>query len=287
VTGAALYRALELFGVNVAQNKLAFDWGRFTAHDPAEVETLAGSEKFAEPSSAIADVVDYRERFLESYQDRAYAERYADRISRIGAVEARVRPGSTSLADAVARNYFKLLAYKDEYEVARLYTDTGFVDSLRRNFGQKFKLRFHMSPPLLSRIDTDTGRPRKYEFGGWMLIVLRLLARAKRLRGTRFDLFGYSRERRTERRLICEYERTLDRIEKELDDGRFDVALELAALPGAVRGFGPIKLAAVERYEDARLELLDRWATATRTGTLTESGEQVAPRVLHGASARS
>jgi hypothetical protein len=88
-------------------------------------------------------------------------------------------------------------------------------------------------------------------------------------------------------RLICEYERTLDRIEKELDDGRFDVALELAALPGAVRGFGPIKLAAVERYEDARLELLDRWATATRTGTLTESGEQVAPRVLHGASARS
>src|SRR5690606_26269704 len=128
-----------------------------------------------------------------------------------------VRPGSTALADATARCYFKLLAYKDEYEVARLHTQTDFLDSLRRNFGNDFKLGFHLSPPLLSRIDPATGRPRKYQIGGWIVGPMRLLARLKRLRGTRLDPFGWSEERRMERRLIEEYEASLDELERILD----------------------------------------------------------------------
>ncbi|HEX7082105.1 MAG TPA: indolepyruvate ferredoxin oxidoreductase family protein [Gammaproteobacteria bacterium] len=264
VSGAALYRALELFGVNVAQNKLAFDWGRFTAHDPAAVETLAagGRRKPVPASRSLHEAIERREAFLEQYQDRAYAARYRDRIERIRRSEQRVRPGGSALTAAVARNYFKLLAYKDEYEVARLHTETGFLESLRQHFGGDFKLRFQLSPPLIARIDPDSGRPRKYEVGEWVLGPMRLLARLRRVRGTKLDVFGYSKERRMERRLIADYERFLDRVEAELDDERFDLAVALAKLPDGVRGFGPVKERAVERYERERRELLERWSTA-------------------------
>jgi indolepyruvate ferredoxin oxidoreductase len=261
LSGPALYRALELYGVDVDRNKRAFDWGRFTAHDGAEVEALAGAARPIEPGSTavLAEVIAYRERFLESYQDRDYAERYAARVERIAASELRVRPGSEALADAVARNYFKLLAYKDEYEVARLYTETGFLDGLRRNFGPDVRVRFHMSPPLLAKTDPATGRPRKYELGGWMIGAMRLLARLRRLRGTRLDPFGRLPERRMERRLIAEYEQLLDRIAFDLDEESFELCVELASLPDRVRGFGPVKQQAVELYDAARRKLLERW----------------------------
>jgi indolepyruvate ferredoxin oxidoreductase len=261
VGGAALYRALELFGVNVDQNKSAFDWGRFTAHDPAAVEALLASEHSAPASTTLEDAIEKRAEFLTSYQDEAYAERYRQRIARVARLESRVRPGSTALTDAVARSYFKLLAYKDEYEVARLYTETGFIESLRRNFGSGFDLKFHLSPPLLTRIDPSSGRPRKYEFGAWLLVPLRVLARCKRLRGTRLDPFSYLRERRMERRLIEEYEALMEQLECELDEGEFDAAVELAALPQQIRGFGPVKENAVARYESQRRALLKRFAS--------------------------
>ncbi len=136
MSGAALYRALELYGRNVDENKLAFDWGRFAAESPEQVDRLANARDVATaPATALPDVIARRVEFLTAYQDRAYAGRYRTRVERIAALEARVRPASRELQEAVARNYFNVLAYKDEYEVARLHTAPEFVDSIRRSFG--------------------------------------------------------------------------------------------------------------------------------------------------------
>jgi indolepyruvate ferredoxin oxidoreductase len=273
VGGAALYRALELFGVNVEQNKLAFDWGRYAAHDHAAVERLAGGDVAAARVASLEEIIEHRASFLEGYQDREYALRYRRRVEGIRALEQRLGAPEPALAEAVARYYFKLLAYKDEYEVARLYTETDFLPSLRRNFGRRSKLRFHMAPPLVARRDPSTGRPRKIELGEWILPVLRALARLKRLRGGKLDLYGYSRERRMERRLIAEYEELLDLFSRELDAARYETALRLASLPEDVRGFGPVKQAAVAAYDAKRLELLRRWS---EDGAESLTGEQQA-----------
>ncbi len=159
----------------------------------------------------------------------------------------RVRSGSRELQEAVARNYFNVLAYKDEYEVARLHTAHEFVDSIRRNFGTDARMSFNFSPPLFARLDPATGRPKKYEFGPWIVPVLRVLAGLKRIRGTWLDPFRYSADRRLERELLRRYEAALDRIEAELTESRFDVAVRIARLPHEVRGYGPIKRAAAER----------------------------------------
>jgi indolepyruvate ferredoxin oxidoreductase len=246
VSGAALYRALELYGRNVEENKLAFDWGRFAAQDLALVERLAGArEADEERASTLEEAIERRVEYLTAYQDRAYAQRYLDRLEAIAAAERRVRPDSTTLREAVARNYFTLLAYKDEYEVARLYTETGFLESVQRNFGARAKLTFHFSPPLFARPDPATGRPKKYALGQWMLPVLRVLARLKRLRGTALDVFRFSADRRLERSLLAEYEALLDRL--------------VAELPAKIRGYGPIKHRAAEHAAKERERLLRQW----------------------------
>jgi indolepyruvate ferredoxin oxidoreductase len=261
VSGAALYRALELYGRNVEENKLAFDWGRFAAESPEQVERLATAKEGERPaSSSLPEVIARREEFLLAYQDRAYAERYRSRLRRIAAAEQRVRPGSDTLHEAAARHYFAVLAYKDEYEVARLHTESGFLDSVKRNFGAGVRPSFHFSPPLLARIDAATGRPRKYEIGPWILPLLRVLAKLKWLRGSKLDPFGRSADRRLERELLARYEACLVRVADELDDSRFELALELLRLPDQVRGYGPIKSAAAARARARELELLQQWA---------------------------
>jgi indolepyruvate ferredoxin oxidoreductase len=260
LSGRALYRALELYGVNVEKNKQTFDWGRFTAVSPNEVEKMAGnSDQSGERAESLSDVIARREQFLVAYQNRAYADRYLSWVERVQAAEDRTAPGRRSLTEAVARNYFKVLAYKDEYEVARLHSQTGFLEGLRRNFGNDFKFKFHLSPPLLAGTDPDTGRPKKLEFGGWLLPVFKLLARGKRLRGTKLDPFSYTHERRMERKLIDDYEALIEVILAGLDSDRLELADELAALPHAVRGFGPIKVAAVKRFYDERARKLEQW----------------------------
>ncbi len=260
VSGAALYRALELYGRNVEENKLAFDWGRFAAESPEQVERLASAKEGREDKAASpAEAIARREEFLVGYQDRAYAARYRGLVDRVAAAEQRVRPGSMALRDAVARNYFALLAYKDEYEVARLHTETGFLDSVRRNFGARARPTFHFSPPLFAATDPATGRPKKYEFGPWILPLLRLLAKLRGLRGTKLDVFGYTSDRRLERDLLARYERLVERLVVELDERRFDVALALARLPADVRGYGPIKKAAAERAAEREKKLIETW----------------------------
>jgi len=160
---------------------------------------------------------------------------------------------------AAARAYFRLLAYKDEYEVARLHTGGSFLPELRRNFGQGFKLRFHFSPPLFARIDPETGRPRKYEFGGWMLPLLRVLARLKFLRGTRFDPFGRSTERRVERELIADYEALVDEVLEKLSAGRHAHAVEILGLAETIKGYGLIKDRSIASYRQTLSRLLARY----------------------------
>jgi indolepyruvate ferredoxin oxidoreductase len=259
VSGAALYRALELYGRNVEENKLAFDWGRYAAESLEEVERLA-MEGVQSVSTSLPEAIARREEFLVGYQNRAYAERYRARLNRIAAVEQRVRPGSSALQDAVARNYFAVLAYKDEYEVARLHTESGFVESVKKSFGESARMSFHFSPPLFARRDPATGRPKKYELGPWVLPILRVLAKLKWLRGTKLDPFALSADRRLERELLARYESLLDRVADEIDDLRFDLGLELAKLPEQVRGYGPIKAEAAERARQREQSLWQQWA---------------------------
>jgi indolepyruvate ferredoxin oxidoreductase len=265
LSGESLYRALELYGVNVNRNKQTFDWGRYTAESRDEVEQMAGMiERPLQQAQPLPGIVSKRAEFLEAYQDRKYADKYRLRVEQIAAVEGRLYPGSRRLAEAVAHNYFKLLSYKDEYEVARLYAQTDFLTSLRQNFGSDFKLTFHLSPPLIAGLDRESGRPRKYEFGGWVLMLLRVLAPLKRLRGTWWDPFGWTAERRMERQLVADYEELLDRIASEVDEQRLDLAVTLAGLPDSIRGFGPIKMRAVEKYRAALSEKIAEWPSAAK-----------------------
>jgi indolepyruvate ferredoxin oxidoreductase len=162
-------------------------------------------------------------------------------VERVRRVEGERARGRTELTAAVARYYFKLLAYKDEYEVARLYTSGEFLAQLRRQFEGRPKLRIYLAPPLVAQPDPATGRPKKRAYGAWMLTAMRHLARCKRLRGTAFDPFGYSAERRLERRLIAEYEGVLDEVLQRVSAANHEIAVELARLPEQIRGFGHVK----------------------------------------------
>jgi len=267
VSAAALDRALELFGSNVEANRKALAFGRYAAIDQAAVEAMAQMRRPARvPIGNVDELIAHRREFLVNYQDAAYGERYVSWISRIREKEASVAPGSMKLTKSVARDYFKLLAYKDEYEVARLYTDTGFLERLDADFGKHCKMTVHLAPPFLRRVDPVTGRPRKREFGPWVLRVFRLLAPLRVLRGSWLDPFGYSKERRAERALITEYETLLAMLIDELDVPRFQLALELTRLPEEIRGFGPIKLAAIAATAAKRADLLAQWRRSAREG---------------------
>jgi indolepyruvate ferredoxin oxidoreductase len=256
----ALMEAIRLNGVAVAANLAAFRWGRLLAHDPAQVDAVVEAAARPIPSERLSETLDEaiarRVAFLTDYQDASYGERYRVRVETIRAVERERTPGSDRLSWAVAKNYFKLLAYKDEYEVARLYTDGTFHRQLANTFDGSYRLEFHLAPPLFSKPDPETGRPRKMRFGPWMMTAFRLLARMRGLRGTRWDVFGYNAERKMERRLIAEYESVLDEIQRALSPETLETAVLLAALPDGIRGFGPIKHASVEKAKAREKELI-------------------------------
>jgi indolepyruvate ferredoxin oxidoreductase len=201
-----------------------------------------------------------RRDYLTAYQDRAYARRYTDLVERTRRAENTLLPGSALLTEAVARSYFKLLAYKDEYEVARLYTDPEFAKALSSVFDGAFKLRFHLAIPALSRPEPATGEPAKRRYGPWLMSAFQLLAPLKYLRGTPFDIFGYGADRRLERGLIREYEATLDAILPALRPDTIALAAEIASLPDGIRGYGPIKeksaAAARQRQEKLMQEFM-------------------------------
>jgi len=241
VSLAALDRAIELNGVAVAANRQAFAAGRLAATDPAFAAT---GEAEPEPET-LESVIARREAFLRDYQDAAWAGRYRALVERVRAAEPASSGGA--LADAVARSLFKLMAYKDEYEVARLHVETGFLDSLRREFEGDFTVRYHLAPPLLHTGTDARGRPAKRAFGPWVQVAFRGLAKLKRLRGTRFDPFGYTAERRMERELIGWYEGVVETVLDRLPDHDRATLLALARAPLEIRGFGPVKEAAAAK----------------------------------------
>jgi indolepyruvate ferredoxin oxidoreductase len=260
LSAASVERALELNGEAVAMNIAAFRWGRRAALDLAAVEKLAAPsapDAALQLSQSFDQMVERRMAFLTAYQDAPYAARYRVWVDRAKAAEARLAPDKCGLAEAVARYLFKLMAYKDEYEVARLYVDGAFARQVKETFdGENLRFRVHLAPPLLGPTD-KAGRPRKITFGPWIFRVFGLLASLKRLRGTAFDIFGYTRERRTERALIADYEAMLGEVLGKLTPDNHAVAVGLAAIPEKIRGFGPIKtrtLAAAKADEAALLE---------------------------------
>jgi indolepyruvate ferredoxin oxidoreductase len=261
---AAIRRAIELNGEAVSMNLDAFEWGRRAAAEPDKIAAmmaeLGAPTASRDLSQTLDEVIARRVAFLTAYQNEAYAERYRSRVEQVQEAEGRLAANSTALTEAVARNLFKLMAYKDEYEVARLYTDGNFAKQVAATFeGKNLRYEIHLAPPLLARKDPATGVPRKMSFGPWMMKAFGLLAPLKRLRGTPLDIFGYTEERRTERRLIADYEKLLGEILAGLTPARLPLAVGLASIPGKIRGFGHVKARHLAAAKQEEADLLARF----------------------------
>jgi indolepyruvate ferredoxin oxidoreductase len=247
----SLDRAIELNGVAVEKNRLAFEWGRYIAQH-GEAAADAFTPQHAKQQAIVVQMPESLDRLIErsverlsAYQHPRYAARYVEAVERLRAKEVAVVPGSKPrLTAVVARNLAKLMTYKDEYEVARLYADPAYMDKLRAQFegepGRDYKLAFHLAPPLLARRD-EHGHLKKQRFGHWTLTMFRMLERFRFLRGTPFDVFGKTQERRNERELIEQYFALVDEFCATLDTACFDAAMKLANLPDEIRGFGHVK----------------------------------------------
>ena len=255
---AALMRAIELNGVQVDRNKAAFEWGRRAAHDLAAVQALLQPAQVIEfvRQPGLHDLVERRVEFLTAYQNAAYAARYGAVVDRVRLAEAPLH--SSALSEAVARYLFKLMAYKDEYEVARLHTDSRFTDRVAAMFEGDYKLVHHLAPPMLARTNAS-GEAVKRPFGPWVRHAFAVLARLKGLRGTPFDPFGRTDERRIERALIDDYSDCIDELLHTLNAANLPLAVSIARIPEEIRGYGHVKqrhLAAARPKWDA---LMAQW----------------------------
>jgi indolepyruvate ferredoxin oxidoreductase len=258
----SILRAIELNAVAVQANKLAFDWGRRAAADLQQVEKVATPARpvIVQMPQNLETLVRRRVAFLTEYQNVAYARRYEDFVEKVRRAEARLGKGD-ALARAVARYLFKLMAYKDEYEVARLHASGEFRKQLESAFEGPFKLKYNLAPPLLAKRDAE-GRLVKSQYGSWMGYAFRLLAKFKGLRGSALDPFGRTQERKTERRLIREYELLIDELLAGLSADNHRLAVELASLPEHIRGFGHVKERHLAQYAAQRDALLGRFRSA-------------------------
>jgi indolepyruvate ferredoxin oxidoreductase len=272
VSRAALMRAIELNGVAVPDNQLAFEWGRRAACDREGVKRLAADSESLPASRRLSqgldEVIARRREFLVDYQNRAYARRYLELVEQVRAAETRAVPGNTQLTESVARNLFKVMAYKDEYEVARLFGDAGFRRALHADFEGELRLRPQFAIPVFSRPDPINGEIRKRSYGPWMLSALRLLAPLKVLRGTPLDVFGRTAERRMERALSADYRRTVAALLPQLRADNHALACQIADLPDQIRGFGPVKQRSADAARERQLQLIKAWPQADATAAV-------------------
>jgi indolepyruvate ferredoxin oxidoreductase len=262
VSPASIVRAVEINAVAVPFNKAAFTLGRLQVVDPARIAAAvkeAITEVEFKPLTDINEIVRHRTALLRAYQNAGWAERYRALVDHIAAAEARVLPGNTSLSVMVARNFAKLMAYKDEYEVARLHSDPIFQKQLAETFEDGAKIRYNLAPPLFAKRDPQTGFLLKREFGAWIGPVFALLAKGKRLRGTAFDPFGRTAERRMERSLIDDYEAHMREVAETLTSANHVAAVELASLPGQIRGYGHVKEVSVETVRAIEPKILEKY----------------------------
>lgn len=255
---ASLMRAIELNAVAIENNKAAFEWGRQAAHRPDALQKRISPGQVIEfkKRDTVESLVARRAEFLAGYQNAAYAERYKAFVAKVQQAEAAL--GKSSLAEAVARYLFKLMAYKDEYEVARLHTDRSFLDRVEGMFEGDFKLNYHLAPPIIAKRNAR-GELQKQKFGPAMLTGFRLLARLKGLRGTALDVFGRTEERRTERALIAEYRASVDEVLAGLNAGNHALALEIASLPEQIRGYGHVKERNLAAARARWADLVAKW----------------------------
>jgi indolepyruvate ferredoxin oxidoreductase len=257
VSVEALERAIEINGAAIEANKRALRWGRLHAIDPQAVERAAAPPvPLPVRPKSLDEIVEHRVNHLTAWQDAAWALRYRGLVDLARRAEEQRARGLAGFAEAVALNAAKLMSYKDEYEVARLYTDGDFRRKLRAEFDGDLRLTVHLAPPLISRPDPITGKVSKRAFGPWVFTLFRLLAPLKRLRGTPLDLFGYSAERRMERRLVDEFEALVRALAADLSPQNHGTAVKLAALPGDIRGYGHIKEQSITRAKQREAELL-------------------------------
>jgi indolepyruvate ferredoxin oxidoreductase len=263
----SILRAIEINGAAVEANKAAFLWGRRAAVDLKAVSEAAkpqhGTPEHHKLSKSLDELIARRKAQLTDYQNAAYAERYAKLVERVRAAEHRVAPGITLLTEAVARGYHKLLAYKDEFEVARLYTDSDFLKRVEEQFEGDYKLVFHLAPPTLADKDPQTGELKKKTYGPWMLKAMRMLAKFRHLRGTMLDPFARTHDRKLDRELIANYERVVEEILAGLEAANHETAVELASIPEQIRGFGHVReryLANARKREAALLDAFRRKA---------------------------
>ncbi len=269
----SVLKAMELNGVAVAQNQLAFEWGRHAAHHPTVFASVLNPGQVLQfkPRETLETLLRRRTAFLSDYQNQAYAQRYEAFVRRVQQTERAVRGASAGapLAEAVARQLFRLMAYKDEYEVARLYTQSAFQQKIQNEFEGAVTLHFHLAPPLLARKDSQ-GHAVKRVYGPWMMRVFGVLARMKGVRGTAWDVFGGTEERRTERALIGEYQDTLEEVIQGLRPDNQALALELARLPEGIQGFGHVKARNLAAVRTRWSQLLVQWRETATDPARTE-----------------
>jgi len=262
---AALMRAIELNGVQVENNKIAFEWGRRAAFDLASVQQMlkpAQVIEFVKKSTNVDDLIAKRVEFLTGYQDAAYAAQYKDFVEKVRVAEIPLG-GSTKLTESVARYLFKLMAYKDEYEVARLHTDKSFLNKVASQFEGDYKLHYHLAPPMTAK-KNEKGELVKKAYGPWMLTAFGVLAKLKGLRGTAFDVFGHTEERKMERALIGQYKASIDEVLRGLTAEKLSLAVEIARIPEEIRGYGHVKerhLAAARPKWDG---LMQQWRAGAK-----------------------
>ncbi|MBZ8132690.1 indolepyruvate ferredoxin oxidoreductase family protein [Afifella sp. IM 167] len=273
---SSIHEAIALNGVAVEMNLAAFEWGRASAHDRAAVERAAGMAKPAghglDEQQGLEALLERRAEFLTGYQSRAYARRYRQKVEEMAETEARLAPGESGLAEAVLHSLFKLMAVKDEYEVARLFTDGSFRRELAGTFESYARLDFHMAPPVLARRDAK-GHQKKQSFGPWMMRVLKPLAAMRFLRGTFADPFSYLAERRWERQLLADYQADLAEIADALSGENHHIAVALASWPQKVRGFGHVKEHQAKAALAERERLLAAFRRPAEAPALPEAAE--------------
>ena len=269
ITAEAILKAIELNGASIKMNQQAFIWGRRAAFNLAKVQEIAtpkglgDTERHREISRSLDEIIARRITSLTGYQSKRYAKKYKKLVDAVQAVDEKLNGKAGKLTEAVAKYYYKLMAYKDEYEVARLYTDGQFLDQIKQTFDGDIKIKFNMAPPMLAKHDPVTGHLKKMEFGPWMLNVFRVLAPLKVLRGTPLDVFGHTAERRMERQLITDYKKTIEDLLSGVTAANYDTAVAIADIPEHIRGYGHVKekhLAEAKKREAELLKKMDETA---------------------------
>jgi len=257
VSSEAIIEAIHLNNVAVSLNIHAFQWGRLTAANGEAVKMAAQKEVSMDRdhilSETLAQKIQRRYDFLIGYQNKAYADRYLSFVQNVIREEKRL--GLKGLGETVAQSYYRVLAIKDEYEVARLYTNGDFMRRLTQQFEGKFKLQFHLAPPLFAQRDPYTKELKKTTYGPWIFQVFKILAKGKWLRGTIFDIFGYTSERRQEQKILSDFEKTIEKLLLKLTHKNYDIACQIAELPQMIRGFGHVKEYNLKKAKEAEKKL--------------------------------